>query len=52
MTEKYFAATPYSCRDEILDAPMGEHSHMENFTMASDKVMSKSKDFEGIHVSE
>jgi hypothetical protein len=52
VTEKDFAATPYPCREEILDAPVRDHSHKENFTMASDKVMSRSKDFEGIHVSE
>jgi len=50
MTEKYFAAPPYSCHDEIPDAHMTVLSLMENFTMASYKIMAKSKDSEGIHL--
>jgi hypothetical protein len=38
-----FAAAPHSCHDEIPDAPMMMHSPMKNFTMASDKIMSRSK---------
>jgi hypothetical protein len=29
---------------------MSMHSSMMNFIVASDKIMSRSKDFEGIHV--
>jgi hypothetical protein len=50
MTEKSFAATPYSCHDEILDVPYIMQPGNENFSMASDKIMSKLKDFEGIHI--
>jgi len=50
MTEKSFAATPYSCRDVILDVHIIMQPSIENFSMASDKIMSRSKDFEGIHV--
>jgi hypothetical protein len=51
MTEKSFAAPPYSCHEEILDVPVSMHLSIENFTMASDKIMAGSKDFEGIHDS-
>ena len=50
MTEKSFAATPYSCRDVILDVHIIMQPSIENFSMASDKIMSRSKDFKGIHV--
>jgi hypothetical protein len=50
MTEKFFAAIPYSCHDEILDANVSAQSRMVNFTMTSDRIMSKSKDLEGIRV--
>ncbi len=49
MTEKSFAATPYSCHDEILDVHTIMQQSIENFSMASDKIMSNFKDFEGIH---
>ena len=49
MTEKSFAATPYSCHDEILDVHIIMLSSIENFIMASNKILSKLKDFEGIH---
>ena len=50
MTEKSFAATHYSCHDEILDLHEIMLITFENFIMAYDKIMSKSKDFEGIYV--
>ncbi len=50
MTEESFAATPYSCHDQILDVHIIYDQSIENFNMAPDKIMSKLKDFEGIHV--
>jgi hypothetical protein len=50
MIEKSFAATPYSCHDEMLDVYNIMQPDIENFSMASDKIMSKLKDFEGIHI--
>jgi len=49
MAEKSFAATPYLCHDEILDLHILTKSSVENFVMASNKIMSKLKDFEDIH---
>jgi hypothetical protein len=49
MTEKSFAATPYSCHGEILDLYIVVQTSIENFIMASNKILSKLKDFEGIH---
>jgi len=49
MTEKSFAATPYSCHGEILDLYIVVQTSIENFVMASNKILSKLKDFEGIH---
>jgi hypothetical protein len=43
MTEEFFAATPSSCHDEILDEAVSMFSAMENFTMASNRIMSRSK---------
>ncbi|HTR44667.1 MAG TPA: hypothetical protein VMH06_03070 [Thermodesulfovibrionales bacterium] len=49
MTEKFFAAAASSCHDEIPDESVSMCSGMENFFMASDKIMSRPKDFEGIN---
>ena len=49
MTEKSFAATPYSCHGEILDLHIIMQASIESFIMASNKILSKLKDFEGIH---
>jgi len=49
MTEKPFAATPYSCHGEILDLHIIMQASIESFIMASNKILSKLKDFEGIH---
>jgi len=49
MTEKSFAATPYSCHGEILDLHIIMQTSIESFIMASNKALSKLKDFEGIH---
>jgi len=49
MTEKSFAATPYSCHGEILDLHIIIQAGIENFIMASNKISSKLKDFEGIY---
>jgi len=53
MTEKYFAATPCTCRNTILALHMIIQSAIENCIAASYKILVKSKDFEGIcvHVS-
>lgn len=50
MPEKSFAATRYSCHDEILDLHVIMQSGIMNFNMAYDKVMSKLKDFKGVYV--
>jgi hypothetical protein len=50
MTEKYFAATPITCCDEILDLHFIMQTTSENFIMAYDKIMLKSKDFEDIYL--
>jgi len=50
MTEKSFAATPFICRDEILDVHIFTQPGIENCIMASYQIRSKLKDFEGIHV--
>jgi hypothetical protein len=49
-TEKYFAATPYSCHEAILDLNTIMRSTIGNCIMASGEITSKSKDFEGVHV--
>ncbi|HTR44759.1 MAG TPA: hypothetical protein VMH06_03535, partial [Thermodesulfovibrionales bacterium] len=38
-----------SCHDEIPDAHMSMHLRITNFAMACDKIMSRSKDLEGVH---
>ena len=50
MTEKYFAATPYTCRNTILVLHIIIQSAIENCIAASYKILLKLKDFEGIHV--
>ncbi|MEW6067014.1 MAG: hypothetical protein AB1610_01765 [Nitrospirota bacterium] len=50
MTEKSFAATPFTCHDEILDVHKIMQETFENCIMAYDKILLKSKDFEGVHV--
>ena len=50
MTEKYFAATPYTCRNTILVLHIIIQSAIENCIAASYKILLKLKDFEGICV--
>ncbi|MEW6066745.1 MAG: hypothetical protein AB1610_00375 [Nitrospirota bacterium] len=50
MAEKSFAATPFTCHDEILDVHKIMQETFENCIMAYDKISLKSKDFEGVHV--
>ena len=50
MTEKYFAATPCTCRNTILVLRIIIQSAIENCIAASCKILLKSKDFEGIRV--
>jgi len=50
MPEKYFTATPFSCRDAILDKHAIMRSLIDNCSMASGKIVLKLKDFEGIGV--
>jgi hypothetical protein len=49
MPEKSFATTPYLCHDEIPYVHINLKSSIGGFIMASNKVTSKLKDFEGIH---
>jgi len=50
MPEKSFAATPFSCRDAILDKHVIMRSLIDNCITASGKIVLKLKDFEGIYV--
>jgi len=50
MTEKSFAAAPYSWHDEILDLHIIMQTSIENSIMTSKIILSKLIDFEGIHV--
>ena len=50
MDENSFAATPQLCLDEIPDAPVIMRSSAENFIVAYDRIMSKLKEFEGVHI--
>jgi len=52
MTEKYFAATPYTCRNTIFVLHIIIQSAIENCIAASYKILLKLKDFEGIRVHE
>ena len=53
MTEKYFAATPFTCRNTILVLHIIIQSAIENGIAASCKILLELKDVEGIcvHVS-
>ena len=47
LTEKSFAATPLTCHDGILEVHKIMQETFENFIMAFDKILLKSKDFDG-----
>jgi hypothetical protein len=50
MTEKYFAATPYLSHGVIIDLHEIMQTSIKNYiSMASDKILSKLKDFEGFY---
>ncbi|PKL51545.1 MAG: hypothetical protein CVV37_05905 [Nitrospira bacterium HGW-Nitrospira-1] len=50
MTEKYFAATPYTCRNTILSLHIIIQLAIVNCITAYWKILLKLKDFEGIRV--
>ncbi len=49
MTEKSFAATPFTCHDGILEYIKIMQETIVNYIMAYDKISLNSKDFEGIY---
>ncbi|PKL51700.1 MAG: hypothetical protein CVV37_05005 [Nitrospira bacterium HGW-Nitrospira-1] len=50
MTEKYFAATPFTCRNTIFNLHIIIQSAIVNCITAYWKILLKLKDFEGIRV--
>jgi len=51
MTEKYFAATPYTCHNQFLISIKNVQWAIENCIMAYGCIMLKLKDFEGIYAT-
>ena len=51
MTEKYFAATPYTCHNQFLDKHKNMQWAVDNYIMAHDYILLKLKDFEGIYAT-
>ena len=49
MTEKYFAATHYTCHNQFLDEHENMQQAIENCIMVYGKILLKLKDFEGIY---
>jgi hypothetical protein len=50
MAEKYFAATPFTCRNTIFSLHINIQLASENCIAASYIILLKLKDFEGIYV--
>ena len=51
MTEKYFAATPYTCHNQFLDKHENMQGTIVDCIMAYGNILLKLKDFEGIYAT-
>ena len=52
MSEKSFAATPYSCHDKMLDLHIIMQRSVDILSWHPNNILSELKDFEDIHVPE